>query len=64
VGGLVNNPKTYGIEDLLNLFPQEERIYRLRCVEAWSMVIPWNGFPAVEPVEGGRADLGRKVRAL
>lgn len=45
VGGLVNNPKTYGIEDLLSLFPQEERIYRLRCVEAWSMVIPWNGFP-------------------
>lgn len=45
VSGLVNNPKTYGIEDLLKLFPQEERIYRLRCVEAWSMVIPWNGFP-------------------
>jgi len=45
VGGLVNNPKTYGLEDLLKLFPQEERIYRLRCVEAWSMVIPWSGFP-------------------
>lgn len=45
VGGLVNNPKTYGVEDLIKLFPQEERIYRLRCVEAWSMVIPWNGFP-------------------
>ena len=44
VSGLVNNPKTYGIEDLLK-FPQEERVYRLRCVEAWSMVIPWNGFP-------------------
>jgi sulfoxide reductase catalytic subunit YedY len=44
VGGLVNNPKTYGIEDLLKLLPQEERIYRLRCVEAWSMVIPWEGF--------------------
>ena len=45
VSGLVNNPKTYGIEDLLNEFPQEERVYRLRCVEAWSMVIPWTGFP-------------------
>lgn len=45
VGGMVNNPQTFGIEDLLKLFPQEERIYRLRCVEAWSMVIPWNGFP-------------------
>lgn len=44
VGGLVKKPKTFGIEDLLKLFPQEERIYRLRCVEAWSMVIPWEGF--------------------
>jgi methionine sulfoxide reductase catalytic subunit len=44
VSGLVNNPKTYTLEDLLR-FDQEERIYRLRCVEAWSMVIPWSGFP-------------------
>lgn len=44
VGGLVNKPKTYAIEDLLKAFPQEDRIYRLRCVEAWSMVIPWQGF--------------------
>lgn len=44
VGGLVNSPKTYGIEDLRK-FDQEERIYRLRCVEGWSMVIPWLGFP-------------------
>jgi methionine sulfoxide reductase catalytic subunit len=44
VGGLVNNPKTYGLEDLVKKFDQEERIYRLRCVEAWSMVIPWTGF--------------------
>jgi sulfoxide reductase catalytic subunit YedY len=45
VYGLVNKPMTYGIEDLLSKFTQEERIYRLRCVEAWSMVIPWTGFP-------------------
>jgi sulfoxide reductase catalytic subunit YedY len=45
VNGMVNNPKTFGIEDLLSMFPQEERVYRLRCVEAWSMVIPWSGFP-------------------
>ena len=45
VYGLVNNPKTFGVDDILKMFPQEERIYRLRCVEAWSMVIPWNGFP-------------------
>jgi sulfoxide reductase catalytic subunit YedY len=44
VGGLVQNPKTYDIDDLLNRFGQEERVYRLRCVEAWSMVIPWDGF--------------------
>jgi len=48
VGGLVNNPKTYGVEELLSKFTQEERIYRLRCVEAWSMVIPWLGFPLAE----------------
>jgi len=45
VYGLVNNPKTYAVEDLIKKFPPEERIYRLRCVEAWSMVIPWMGFP-------------------
>jgi methionine sulfoxide reductase catalytic subunit len=48
VGGLVNNPKTYAVEDLLAKFTQQERIYRLRCVEAWSMVIPWTGFPLAE----------------
>jgi len=44
VYGLVNNPKTYAIEDLIKNFTQQDRIYRLRCVEAWSMVIPWTGF--------------------
>ena len=44
VGGLVQNPRRFDIEELLR-FDQEERIYRLRCVEAWSMVIPWVGFP-------------------
>lgn len=44
VYGLVNKPKTYAFEDLMSRFTQEERIYRLRCVEAWSMVIPWTGF--------------------
>ncbi len=43
VEGEVKKPKTFGIEELLK-FPLEERIYRLRCVEAWSMVIPWVGF--------------------
>lgn len=44
VGGLVGTPKTYAVEDLQKLFPSQERIYRLRCVEGWSMVIPWLGF--------------------
>ncbi len=48
VTGMVNNPKTYDIDDLLKQFPSEERIYRLRCVEAWSMVIPWMGFPLAQ----------------
>ncbi|KAF1022392.1 MAG: Protein-methionine-sulfoxide reductase catalytic subunit MsrP [Paracidovorax wautersii] len=41
VEGLVNKPGTFALEDLLKLSPMEERIYRLRCVEGWSMVIPW-----------------------
>ena len=44
IDGLVKNPKVFGIEDLLKI-EQEERIYRFRCVEGWSMVIPWVGFP-------------------
>ena len=44
VGGLVNHPQTFDIDDLRQ-FEEEERIYRLRCVEGWSMVIPWLGFP-------------------
>jgi sulfoxide reductase catalytic subunit YedY len=43
VEGEVKKPRTFGIEDILK-FPLEERIYRLRCVEAWSMVVPWIGF--------------------
>ncbi len=45
VEGEVHEPQTIDLEDLLRFFPLEERIYRMRCVEAWSMVIPWVGFP-------------------
>jgi len=45
VDGHVAKPKTYDIDELLKLSPLEERVYPLRCVEAWSMVIPWIGFP-------------------
>jgi sulfoxide reductase catalytic subunit YedY len=60
VSGLVKNPKTYDLDDLKKTFPLEERIYRFRCVEAWSMVIPWVGFPmkalieAVEPTANAK----------
>lgn len=56
VEGLVGKPQTLDIDALMKLAPLEERIYRLRCVEGWSMVIPWVGFPlealikAVEPL--------------
>lgn len=45
VGGLAHKPKTFDLDDLRRMFPPEERVYRLRCVEGWSMVIPWIGFP-------------------
>ena len=44
VGGLVEKPRVFDLDDLRKLSPPEERIYRMRCVEAWSMVIPWAGF--------------------
>lgn len=44
VNGLVQKPKTFSIDEILNKFPREERVYRMRCVEGWSMVIPWMGF--------------------
>jgi sulfoxide reductase catalytic subunit YedY len=45
IDGLVKKPKVLGLDDILKLAPLEERIYRLRCVEGWSMVVPWLGFP-------------------
>jgi sulfoxide reductase catalytic subunit YedY len=45
VDGLVKTPKSYAFEDLVKPHKLEDRIYRLRCVEAWSMVIPWHGIP-------------------
>jgi sulfoxide reductase catalytic subunit YedY len=43
--GLVDRPQEFDIDQLLKTMPLEERVYRLRCVEAWSMVVPWTGFP-------------------
>ena len=60
IDGLVNKPGDYGVDDLMKAQPLEERVYRLRCVEAWSMVIPWVGFSLrdvitrVEPQSGAK----------
>ena len=45
IDGLVSKPGAYNLEDFLKPYKQEERVYRMRCVEGWSMVIPWLGFP-------------------
>ncbi|MCI5096517.1 MAG: protein-methionine-sulfoxide reductase catalytic subunit MsrP [Rhodobacteraceae bacterium] len=44
IDGMVDRPGEYGLQDILSEMTIEERIYRFRCVEAWSMVVPWNGF--------------------
>lgn len=60
VEGAVARPRTFDMDDLIRRLPLEERIYRLRCVEAWSMVVPWIGFPLgallreVEPLGSAR----------
>lgn len=51
VSGEVKRPKTFDVDELIKLAPLEERIYRLRCVEAWSMVIPWIGYPLAELIK-------------
>ncbi len=51
IEGEVKKPKTYDIDELLKLAPLEERIYRLRCVEGWSMVIPWVGYSMAELIK-------------
>jgi methionine sulfoxide reductase catalytic subunit len=60
VGGMCAKPRTFDLDDLFRRFPLEERVYRLRCVEGWSMVIPWNGFALrrlleeVQPLSGAK----------
>ena len=51
IDGECGSPGEYDLDDLMGRFPSEERIYRLRCVEAWSMVIPWLGFPLKDLLE-------------
>ena len=51
VEGFCKKPATYNLEDLIQGFTMEDRIYRMRCVEGWSMVIPWMGFPLAELIK-------------
>ena len=51
IDGLVDKPGDYHLDDLIKPHALEERVYRLRCVEAWSMVIPWVGFPLGDLIE-------------
>jgi sulfoxide reductase catalytic subunit YedY len=51
VGGLVERPHVFEIDDLVRAMPLEERLYRFRCVEAWAMAVPWTGFPMRELIK-------------
>lgn len=64
VAGLVDRPGNYGVEDLAPENALEERIYRLRCVEAWSMVIPWIGVPLASVLEKVGVQSGAKYVAF
>ena len=55
ISGLVNKPITLNMEDIFKKFPQEERIYRLRCVETWSAIVPWVRFSAGKTAKVGRS---------
>ncbi|MFZ4286900.1 protein-methionine-sulfoxide reductase catalytic subunit MsrP [Variovorax sp. HJSM1_2] len=60
IEGLVNKPGKFNLEDLIKLSAQEERIYRLRCVEGWSMVIPWVGYSLSELIKKVEPQSGAK----
>jgi methionine sulfoxide reductase catalytic subunit len=64
VDGMVDNPGTYDLADLIKGMDIEERIYRFRCVEAWSMVIPWNGFELGKLLQKAGVQSGAKYVAF
>ncbi|MCW2286599.1 sulfoxide reductase catalytic subunit YedY [Rhodoblastus acidophilus] len=64
IDGLVEKPADYALEDFLKPFSMEERIYRMRCVEGWSMVIPWLGFPLAEAIKRAQPQAGAKYVAF
>ncbi len=64
IGGLVERPGSYGLDDILRNATLEERIYRFRCVEAWSMVIPWIGFTLASLLDRAGVQPGAKYVAF
>ncbi|MEL7126841.1 MAG: protein-methionine-sulfoxide reductase catalytic subunit MsrP [Pseudomonadota bacterium] len=64
IDGLVDNPGDYSMEQILEAMTIEERIYRFRCVEAWSMVIPWNGFELADLLTMAGVQEGAKYVAF
>ncbi len=64
IDGMVDKPGTYDLADLLKGVQLEERIYRFRCVEAWSMVVPWIGFPLAQLLERIGVQPGAKYVAM
>ena len=64
IGGMVDRPGDYALEDIMKAMTIEERIYRFRCVEAWSMVIPWNGFELADLLDMAGVQSGAKYVAF
>ena len=64
IGGMVDNPGDYAMADIMDAMAIEERIYRFRCVEAWSMVIPWNGFELADLLNIAGVQEGAKYVAF
>lgn len=64
IDGLVDKPGDYNFEDIMKAMTVEERIYRFRCVEAWSMVVPWNGFELADLLEMAGVQSGAKYVAF
>lgn len=64
IDGLVDKPGEYALEDIMKAMTIEERIYRFRCVEAWSMVVPWNGFELADLLDMAGVKSGAKYVAF
>ena len=64
IAGMVDKPGDYAFEDIMKAMTIEERIYRLRCVEAWSMVVPWNGFELADLLNMAGVQSGAKYVAF